>query len=134
MTRTSLLALAALAIAGPAVAETAPPLPRETMALDAKYDVVMMVFDMPPATTANPTTMGLPGHKHPGSTYAYVVSGEVLSRLGDGPEKRFKAGEAWSETPGQAHYTINASATTPAKVVVTFVVPKVAKQISEPLK
>ena len=134
MMRTSLVAIAALAIAGPALGQTAPPLPREAMALDPKYDVQMMVFDMPPAAAANPTTKGLPGHKHPGSTYAYVVAGEVISRLDDGPDKHFKAGEAWSETPGQAHYTINASTTTPARVVVVFVVPKAAKQLSEPLK
>jgi quercetin dioxygenase-like cupin family protein len=131
--RTSLLVLATLAVAGPAFAQTAP-LPREAMALDPKYEVTVMVFDTPPATAPNPTTKGLAGHKHPGSTYAYVISGEVISRLGDGPEKHFKAGEAWSETPGQAHYIVNASTTTPARVVVTFVVPKSATQISEPLK
>jgi len=38
--------LAALAVAGPAMAQTAPPLPRETMGLDPKYDVVMMTFDV----------------------------------------------------------------------------------------
>jgi quercetin dioxygenase-like cupin family protein len=132
--RRGLAAVAVCMMASAAAAQTAPPLPREAMALDPKYDVTMMVFDVPPAPMANPTTKGLAGHKHPGSTYAYVVAGEVLSRLDDGPEKRFKAGEAWSETPGQAHYTINASTTTPAKVVVVFVVPKSATQISEPLK
>jgi quercetin dioxygenase-like cupin family protein len=127
-------ALGASLFAGAAAAQPTPPLPRESMALDPKYDVTMMVFDMPPAPGPNPTTKGLAGHKHPGSTYAYVVAGEVLSRLDDGPENRFKAGEAWSETPGQAHYTINASTTTPARVVVVFVVPKSATQISEPLR
>jgi quercetin dioxygenase-like cupin family protein len=120
--------------AGSALAQGVPALPREAMGLDPKYDVQMMVFDTPPAAAPNPTTKGMAGHKHPGSTYAYVVSGEVISRLGDGPEKHFKAGEAWSETPGQAHYIVNASTTTPARVVVVFVVPKSAAQLSEPLK
>lgn len=127
-------ACGALGLAGEALAQGAPVLPREAMGLDPKYDVQMMVFDTPPSATPNPTTKGLPGHRHPGSTYAYVVSGEVISRLGDGPEKHFKAGEAWSETPGQAHYIVNASTTTPARVVVVFVVPKAAAQLSEPLK
>ena len=80
------------------------------------------------------TTKGQAGHRHPGSTYAYVVKGEVVSRLGDGPDKHYKAGEAWSATPGQAHYIVNASATEPARLVVVMVTPKAATALSEPLK
>ncbi len=127
------LALALWGLAGAAMAQPAPLL-SEAMALDPDYRVVMQVFDVPPAGVAKPTTVGMAGHKHPGSTYAYVAAGEVISRLGQEGEKHFRAGEAWSETPGQAHYIVNASDKAPAKVVVVFVVPKSATAISEPLK
>ena len=131
--RTSLLILASWALAGAAAAQPGPIL-HEPMALDANYTTTMMVFDTPPNPKQPATTAGQAGHKHPGSTYAYVVRGEVVSRLGDGAEKHFKAGEGWSETPGQAHYIVNASATEPARVVVVFITPKSATQLSEPLK
>jgi quercetin dioxygenase-like cupin family protein len=93
----------------------------------------MMAFDVPPRGTAPATTRGQPGHKHPAAVYAYVATGEVISRLGDGPERRYRTGEAWSEKPNEAHYIVNASSTEPARVVVTFIAPKTAKSLSEPL-
>ena len=130
---TSLGMLAALAMAGAAAAQPAP-LVKEPMALDPNYNATMVVFETPPNPKQPATTAGQAGHKHPGSTYAYVVKGEVVSRLGDGPEKHFKAGEGWSETPGQAHYIVNASASEPARILVLFITPKSATTLSEPLK
>ena len=48
-------------------------------------------------------------------------------------EKHFKAGEAWSETPNQPHYIVNASATEPARLLVVMVTPKAATTLTEPL-
>jgi hypothetical protein len=109
------------------------PLLTEPLGVDADYATTMITVDMPPNPVQPATTKGQAGHRHPGSTYAYVVKGEVVSRLGDGPDKHFKTGEAWSETPNQAHYIVNASATEPARIVVVLVVPKSAKSLSEPL-
>ena len=132
--RTRLFALAGLAaaIAGPAAAQVTP-LMSEPLGLDPNYTATMLTVDLPP-NAKPPTTAGTPGHRHPGSTFAYVVKGEVVNRLGDQPEKRFKAGEGWSETPNQAHYIVNASATEPARLVVVMVTPKAAKSLTEPLK
>jgi len=124
--------LAAVVLAAPAAAQQAPLL-REPLGLDPNYTAVMLTVDLPPNARQPATTAGAPGHKHPGSTYAYVTRGEVVNRLGDAPEKRFKAGEAWSETPGQAHYIVNASASQPAQLVVVMVIPKAAAAITEPL-
>jgi len=117
-----------------AAAQPAPPLIREPLGLDPNYNAALLTVDIPPNPKQPATTIGTPGHKHPGSTYAYVAAGEVVSRLGDGTEKHYKAGEAWSETPGQAHYIVNASATQPARLVVVMVTPKSATALSEPLK
>ncbi|WP_293678710.1 cupin domain-containing protein [uncultured Phenylobacterium sp.] len=126
------IALASWAIAGTAAAQVSAPLISEPLGLDAKYATTMITVDLPPNATQPATTVGTPGHRHPGSTYAFVVTGEVVNRLGDQPEKRFKAGEAWSETPKQAHYIVNASASEPARIVVVLVTPKAAP-ITEPL-
>lgn len=64
-------------------------------------------------------------HRHAGSAfiYAYVVSGEIQSQVGDEPARVYKAGESFYEVPG-AHHRIsrNASKTLPAKLLAVFVV------------
>lgn len=106
----------------------------EPLGLDPNYTATMLTVDLPPNARQPATTVGTPGHRHPGSTYAYVVKGEVVNRLGDQAERRYKAGEAWSETPNQEHYIVNASATEPARLVVVMVTPKAATVLTEPLK
>jgi quercetin dioxygenase-like cupin family protein len=125
--------LTGLLLAGSAAAQVSTVLTREPLGLDAKYDATVITVDIPANPKQPATTVGVAGHRHPGSTYAYVTKGEVVSRLGDGAERRYKAGDAWSETPGQPHYIVNASATQPAQLVVVMVLPKLAAALSEPL-
>ena len=33
----------------------------------------------------------------------YALEGEVVSKVGDEPEKTYATGEMWMETPGQLH-------------------------------
>jgi quercetin dioxygenase-like cupin family protein len=59
-----------------------------------------------------------PAHRHPGITIAYVLEGEVRSKVGDDPERTYSAGEMFLETPGQLHAVSgNASATRPARLL-----------------
>src|SRR5690349_4371917 len=44
-----------------------------------------------------------PAHRHPGLTFAYVLEGEVVSKIGDGEERTYKTGEMFMETPNQLH-------------------------------
>ncbi|AXL53847.1 cupin [Paraburkholderia caffeinilytica] len=64
-----------------------------------------------------------PSHRH-GQAFvvAYVLSGAIRSRINDGEEHVFHAGESWTEKPG-AHHTVseNASDTEPAKLLAIFV-------------
>jgi quercetin dioxygenase-like cupin family protein len=62
-----------------------------------------------------------------------VSKGAVINRLGDGPEKRFETGEAWSETPGQPHFIVNASRTEPAQLVVVQIVKTGTTALTEPM-
>jgi quercetin dioxygenase-like cupin family protein len=118
------LALAAASAPAPLIDERLPP------GVDR---VRMQVVTIPPAPSSRPSTNGIPGHSHPGATYVYVLSGRVLSRLGQGPELPFAQGQAWSEVPGEAHYIVNASTSEPARLLVIFVVPAGTQRFTQPI-
>lgn len=66
-----------------------------------------------------------PAHTHARSAliYATVIAGEIRSKVNDGPERTYRAGENWTELPGDHHaVSANASATTPAKILAVFIV------------
>jgi quercetin dioxygenase-like cupin family protein len=62
-------------------------------------------------------------HHHAGSVLACVLSGAIRSEnSATGPEKLYKAGESFLESPGSKHLVSeNASATEPASMLVVFV-------------
>jgi quercetin dioxygenase-like cupin family protein len=61
-------------------------------------------------------------HSDSAFIYAYVVSGRIASQVEGQPERIYRAGASWYETPG-AHHLIgrNASNTEPAKLLAVFV-------------
>jgi quercetin dioxygenase-like cupin family protein len=64
-------------------------------------------------------------HRHPGITIAYVLEGEIVSKVGDGPETTYSPGQMFLETPGQLHaVSRNASATKPAKLLALLLAEK----------
>ena len=130
-----LLASAALATAGAACAQPPRPAPliQEPVAIAPGFDATMQVINIAPAGDGPLTTAAQRGHRHPASTYAYVSKGAVISRLGDGPEMRFETGQAWSETPNQPHYIVNASRTEPAQLIVVQVSKTGTKSLTESL-
>lgn len=72
-------------------------------------------------------------HYHPGSVFAYVLEGEVVSQLDGGAPVTYKAGESWYEAPRTPHNTSrNASATKPATLLVWLLVTD-GEEISVPL-
>lgn len=58
-------------------------------------------------------------HMHPGSIFAYVTQGHVISQLEGSPARTYGPGESWYEPPG-AHHLVsrNASDSEPAQLVV----------------
>jgi quercetin dioxygenase-like cupin family protein len=71
-------------------------------------------------------------HRHPGLTFAYVLEGEIVSKVGDEPEKTYATGEMWMETPGQLHaVSRNASSTKPARLLAVLLAEK-GKQLTSP--
>jgi quercetin dioxygenase-like cupin family protein len=66
-----------------------------------------------------------PAHTHPKSAFIYatVLEGEIRSQVNDGPVVTYRAGESFSENPGDHHsVSANASTTKPARLLAVFVV------------
>ncbi|MET3858492.1 cupin domain-containing protein [Rhizobium sp. OAE497] len=83
-----------------------------------------------------PGTSSLP-HTHASSAfiYAYVLEGEVESKVNDRETRRYKAGESWFEAPGATHsVSRNASMTVPAKLLAVFVVDTGETKLTTPIK
>ena len=71
-----------------------------------------------------------PPHIHAKSAFIYatVLEGEIKSQVNDGPVKVYRAGENWSENPGDHHgVSANASTTKPARILAVFVVDTIEK-------
>ncbi len=78
-----------------------------------------------------------PAHTHAKSAFifAYVLSGEIESKVNDGETRVYKAGESWSEDPGATHsISRNASQTEPAKLLAVFVVDTDDKALTTPIQ
>jgi quercetin dioxygenase-like cupin family protein len=78
-----------------------------------------------------------PPHTHATSAfiYAYVISGEIESKVNNGETRIYKAGESWSEPPNASHpISRNASKSKPAKLLAVFVVDTDDKALTTPVK
>ena len=78
-----------------------------------------------------------PSHTHAKSAFifAYVLSGEIESKVNDDPARVYHAGESWYETPGSTHsVSRNASKTKPAKLLAVFVVDTDDKKLVTPVE
>ncbi|MDX8457102.1 cupin domain-containing protein [Mesorhizobium sp. VK9D] len=78
-----------------------------------------------------------PPHRHAGSAfiYAYVLSGEIESKVNDGKTRIYKSGESWFEAPGAVHsISRNASNTEPAKLLAVFVVSSQDQKLTTPVE
>lgn len=76
-----------------------------------------------------------PGHTHPKSAFIYatVLEGAIRSQVNNGPVTIYKAGQNFSEMPGDRHgVSANASTTEPAKLLAVFVVDTNEKELTTP--
>jgi quercetin dioxygenase-like cupin family protein len=77
-----------------------------------------------------------PGHTHPNSAFIYatVLSGAIRSQVNDGPVTTYRAGESFSEMPGDRHaVSENASKTEPASLLAVFVLDTSETALTFPL-
>jgi quercetin dioxygenase-like cupin family protein len=76
-----------------------------------------------------------PAHVHPKSAFIYatVLAGAIRSQVNDAPAKTYRAGESFSEFPGDRHsVSANASSTEPARLLAVFVVDTVDTVLTTP--
>jgi len=87
--------------------ETVTPLFKRALPNVPGKALVAVEVSFPPGAEAAP-------HTHPKSAflYAYVLSGEIVSAVGDEQPRLYRAGESWYEDPGARHtVTRNAART-----------------------
>lgn len=70
-------------------------------------------------------------HRHPGSVFAYVLSGSIRSEnSATGPARIYHAGEVFFEPDGSTHLVCdNASDSQPAELLAVFVAPEHARLV-----
>lgn len=92
--------------------ETVKPLMKQPLSEAPGKDVLMVTVSYAPGQASKP-------HLHPGSIFAYVLEGSVISQLEGEPPKTYTVGQSWYEAP-RIHHLVsrNASTTQPAKLLV----------------
>ena len=78
-----------------------------------------------------------PCYTHPKSAFIYatVLEGAIRSQVNDGPLTTYKAGQSFSELPGDRHgISANASNTQPTKLLAVFVVDTNETVLTTPLE
>ena len=99
-------------------AAQSPPQPRAPIKFDLPnlsmddWEVTISHVDYPPGRVGSP-------HRHAGFVLAYVLKGEVMTKVsGQGPAKIYKTGEMFFEPPGSVHEESgNPSQTEPAQLL-----------------
>ncbi|MBV8835510.1 MAG: cupin domain-containing protein [Alphaproteobacteria bacterium] len=109
-------ALAETSAAGPPSARR--PVIKQALPGEPERELILVEVSYPPGGASAP-------HMHANGVMAFVLTGAITSRIGDGPEQTFRAGEAWYEPPGSIHrVSRNASATETASLLAIFLAPK----------
>lgn len=110
------LSLAGFAHAHEGGEESVQPLMKQALSDAPGKNVMMATVTLAPGQSAAP-------HLHPGSIFAYVLEGNVVSQLEGQEPHTYKPGESWYEAPRVHHLvTRNASTTQPAKLLVWAIV------------
>jgi quercetin dioxygenase-like cupin family protein len=92
--------------------------------------LIALEVDYAPGAASVPHT-----HAKSAFIYAYVISGAIESKVNDGETRIYRAGESWSELPGDRHsISRNASKTEPAKLLAVFVVDTNDDHLTTPVK
>ena len=121
MSRLTIAAAVASSMLGAALAaENAPPakvtplMTRDLEGIPGK-EMLVLIVEYPPGGVSPP-------HRHDASVFVYVLEGAVTMQVAGGPPVTVRAGESFTEQPGDVHVTsANASSTAPAKFLVYMV-------------
>ncbi|BDY31996.1 cupin domain-containing protein [Mycolicibacterium mageritense] len=102
--------------ASQAPAETLTPLIEQALPNVPGKTFTSTIVDFPPGARAVP-------HRHGDAfVYAFVLEGDMRSKVDDAPDRIYRQGENWVEQPGAHHVlTENVSQTEPARLLVVFI-------------
>jgi quercetin dioxygenase-like cupin family protein len=124
------LAMTAPASAHDGQAETVTPKFDQVIPNIPGKSLIILEVDYAPGAASPPHT-----HAKSAFIYAYVISGEIESKVNNGETRIYKTGESWSEPPNASHpISRNASKSTPAKLLAVFVVDTDDKALTTPVK
>jgi quercetin dioxygenase-like cupin family protein len=85
------------------------------------WEVTVSHVDYPPGRVGR-------AHRHAGFVLAYVLEGNIVTKISGQPEKTYAVGEMFYEPPGSTHeVSKNASQTEPAKLLAMIFAPKGAR-------
>ncbi|MBD8273135.1 cupin domain-containing protein [Pseudomonas fluorescens] len=85
---------------------------------------IMLTVDYAPGQATVP-------HSHTGTAVAYVLEGEITSRVNDEKAITYKAGDSFYEPAGSRHFeSSNASQTRPARLLVVMVLDDKAEMLT----
>jgi quercetin dioxygenase-like cupin family protein len=91
---------------------------RQQLPGEPARELILVEVTYPPATAS-------PAHLHANGVMAFVVSGALVSKVGDEPERTFRAGDAWWEPRGAVHrVSRNASSAEPATLLAIYIAAK----------
>jgi len=102
---------------------------RQELPGEPRRDISLVEVTYPPAT-------GSPPHLHANGVIAFVVSGSIVSKVGEGSEQTFHAGDAWWEPLVAVHrVSRNASSTETARLLAIYVAPRgtAAEELMKPI-
>ena len=130
VTQLLLVALIGLLLVSAAMAqekEIKPAAPAPITEYQTKLPVTLQSgeYDLQTVIINFPQGVGMPYHMHGGYVLVTVLQGELTLKDKSG-EKIIKAGESWTENPGDQHSVINAGAAA-VRVVVNMLLPKGAE-------
>jgi len=87
----------------------------------------VLTVDYAPGAASDP-------HVHPGSVFAYVLEGSVVTQLEGEQHMTYTKGQSWYESPKKPHVVSrNASVTEPAKLLV-FLLSQKGEALKVPVK
>ena len=112
----------------PALAEdSVSVLMKQPLADMAGKEATVLTVDYAPGAVSDP-------HVHPGSVFAYVLEGTVVTQLEGEQPMTYTKGQSWYESPKKPHVmSRNASATEPAKLLV-FLLSQEGEALKVPMK
>lgn len=107
--------------------DTVSVLMKQHLADMAGKEATVLTVDYAPGAASDP-------HVHPGSVFAYVLEGTVVTQLEGEQPMTYTKGQSWYEPPKKPHVVSkNASMTEPAKLLV-FLLSQQGESIKVPMK